>query len=122
MRRSPTVPSRKVQHRSIIPELSCSSCCLAPTEPIRSPPHRPCPGETLDATCLINLSCPVTRLVSLPNQRLSSPPNLIQFFVIPFVKDILDFLFEVLFRHRNVMPVLYEPKFLQWPTYRVVGK
>ena len=51
----------------------------------------------LDAAFLIYLSCPVTSLMLLPDQLLSSSPNLIQFVVIPFVQNILNSFFQILF-------------------------
>src|ERR1043165_8364318 len=65
---------------------------------------------------------PVAGLVSLPDERLAPAPDLVRLGVIARVQDVTDSLFQVIFRHGDVMLVLYEAEFSQRDGDGVVRK
>src|SRR6267378_6779611 len=92
---------------------------LNPAQPVFDPILRAARLEALDATFVIYLPRAVNGFVSLPDQLLSVPPDLIQFFVISFVKNIFDSLFQIFLRHRNVVPILCESQGPQWAAHPI---
>src|ERR1043165_203705 len=68
-------------------------------------------GGASGRTRFVYLRGAVAGFVSLPDERLTPAPDPVYLDVIAFVQDVADSLFQIFFRHRDVVLVLYEAEF-----------